>query len=144
MKHKVEIRCPNLNELEALLELTLQMGYQVNSEQLSARLKSILQNDDHILLIAITGDEVVGFIHAFQSLRLTSESFIEICGLAVKDTARGRGTGSMLVEAIEANLKPGQNIRVRCNIIRKKAHRFYTKLGYTCLKDQKVFEKMRE
>jgi GNAT superfamily N-acetyltransferase len=84
---------------------------------------------------------VLGYIHCFNALRLTSKPFNEICGLVVDEKERGKGIGKLLVKQVESLFQDNRKIRVRCNSKRKLAHKFYCDLNYTLSKEQKIFEK---
>jgi GNAT superfamily N-acetyltransferase len=86
---------------------------------------------------------ITGFI-ALQILEsLLSGEMAEIAALVVDETQRGHGTGVALLRAAEAwaHQRGFRHIRVRSNVIRTDAHRFYQREGYAPVKDQRVFEK---
>ncbi|HEY3676065.1 MAG TPA: GNAT family N-acetyltransferase, partial [Candidatus Tumulicola sp.] len=66
-----------------------------------------------------------------------------IAALVVDESERGNGTGAALLQAAEAWARERgvRCIRVRSNVIRADAHRFYEREKYAPLKDQRVFEK---
>jgi GNAT superfamily N-acetyltransferase len=63
--------------------------------------------------------------------------------LVVSETARGQRVGSALLAAAEAWAREQgfASMRVRSNIMRERAHRFYLREGYTEKKRQAVFLK---
>ena len=74
---------------------------------------------------------------------LESDPCAEICGLVVEEAHRGHGVGTELLEAVEdwARSQGRDGIRVRSNVLREDAHRFYEGRGYRCSKRQVVFAK---
>lgn len=133
-----EIREADETDVEGLHELTKTLGYSISKETMESQLSAILNHADHQLMVATVDNEVIGFIHAFTAIRLTSPTFAEISGLAITETHRFQGLAKKLVRAIEEASK-GLPMRVRCNRKRTGAHQFYEKLGYLEVKEQKVF-----
>jgi len=64
-------------------------------------------------------------------------------GLVVASSARSHGVGSRLMEVAEAwALARGlREVVVRSNVIRDRAHAFYTRIGYQEQKRQVKFKK---
>lgn len=138
-----EIQIREIKETDAaeIADLTSQLGYTVNPTIISRQISSILSNKDHFSFVATDDGKVIGFIHGFLSIRITSAPFLEIAGLIVNEEFRNKGVGSKLVKHLEAQNVDCDTIRVRCNVKRKAAHKFYENLGYAEKKEQKVFEK---
>jgi GNAT superfamily N-acetyltransferase len=84
---------------------------------------------------------VVGWIHVFAAHRLESGPFAEIGGLVVGEEARGRGVGKRLLAAARswAFERGIRELRVRSNVLRERAHRFYEREGFARSKEQAVF-----
>ncbi|HET6242908.1 MAG: GNAT family N-acetyltransferase [Bacteroidetes bacterium] len=133
----------NVKDFSPITELSTQLGYDSTSGKIKNRLKDILRNKDHCVFVVEDGDKIVGWIHAFYSLRIESDSFLEIGGMVVDASHRGKGLGKMLIKKAEefCSLKKLKKIRVRCNTIRKQTHGFYEKLGFSEIKEQKIFDK---
>ncbi|WP_371805553.1 GNAT family N-acetyltransferase [Candidatus Lokiarchaeum ossiferum] len=137
----VKIRAISINDCDAITSLTNQLGSDVSSDVVKEQMNEILKKSDHFAFVAVLKDQVVGYIHCFTAIRLTSKPFIEICGLVVNEKERGNGIGKLLVEHIEGLFNENNKIRVRCNSKRKLAHNFYHNLNYNLRKEQKIFEK---
>lgn len=133
-----EIREADETDVEGLHELTKTLGYSISKETMESQLTAILKHPDHHLMVAVVNGQVIGFIHAFSTIRLTSSAFVEIGGLAIAEAFRFQGLAKNLVSSIE-EASEGLPIRVRCNRKRTGAHQFYEKLGYSEVKEQKVF-----
>lgn len=74
---------------------------------------------------------------------ISDPSRAELVGLVVDEGFRSGGVGAKLVAAAEAWAK-GQKLatmRLRCNVVREAAHRFYERRGYAHVKTSKVFDK---
>jgi len=137
----LEIGIANLTDSEPITQLSNQLGYPTKSDFISKRLTLILSKPDHIVFVAKQENQVIGWVHAFIAYRVESDDFVEIGGLVVDKTKQNKGIGSALVNQVhqwskELNMT---QVRVRCNVIREKAHRFYLKNGFSLNKKQKVF-----
>jgi Acetyltransferase (GNAT) family. len=86
---------------------------------------------------------VIGWGHVGSRLLLESDPFAELLGLVVDARRRSGGVGARLVEEAErwAVARGHFTIRVRSNVIREDAHRFYFRSGYRLSKRQAVFTK---
>jgi GNAT superfamily N-acetyltransferase len=88
----------------------------------------------------------VGWIDATVERHLQAEDTVVIGGLVVRETARGVGVGKRLCEEVErwAREQGLGRVRVRSQIKREDAHRFYVRDGYRQVKTSLVFEKSLE
>ena len=81
-------------------------------------------------------------VHPRQFLAET-HVFPELADLVVHENARGARVGEALVAEAE-RWAAGRGcvvMRVRSNVVRERAHRFYERLGYAVFKTQRVFGK---
>jgi GNAT superfamily N-acetyltransferase len=103
----------------------------------------MLGSKEHFVRVAVVENKIVGWIHAFKTVRIETTPFIEIGGLVVDKDFRGKGIGKKLVDVISqwCEHENISSLRVRCNIKRKEAHLFYLGIGFNETKEQKVFEK---
>ena len=122
--------------------LVRQLGYEVSDEAVRDRITDIVGRADHLALVAEFG-VVVGWVHAYEVRLLEDPLSVEIGGLVVSDTARRRGSGTLLMAAAErwASERGVEHVRLRFNAKRKAAHRFYRALGYTQVKKSLTFAK---
>lgn len=76
-------------------------------------------------------------------VQLEDGAFAELAGLVVDESVRGSGVGAALLAAAEdwARAQGFASMRVRSNVIRERAHRFYEREGYARIKAQAVFRK---
>ena len=119
------------------------MGYSPQTNDVAREwILKILDKDNEKLFVSENKGKINGWVHAFITNRVASPPFIEIAGLVVAPENRRAGAGTELVKNIEnwAN-SLGLKVRVRCNVIRKDAHKFYEALGFVNNKSQHVFEK---
>jgi GNAT superfamily N-acetyltransferase len=130
-------------DAEALAGLCGQLGYPSDTAQVTARLRSIASRPDHAVLVVAEDGRLLGWVHVFVSRLLEAEPRAEIGGLVVDEAVRGRGLGRALVRAARA-WAGGMGVslmRVRSNVTRERAHRFYGREGFRETKRQSVFER---
>lgn len=137
-----QIRKIAVEDAESIAVLSEQLGYPLPVAEIIERIKEISSKEDHIAFVASENEKIVGWIHAFKAVLLESRPFIEIGGLVVDENFRGKGIGKRLVQSVQqwSVEKNINEIRVRSHVKRKEAHRFYTTIGFTEIKEQKVFE----
>lgn len=128
-------------DIDRIHTLSHQLGYNVSRAILEQQIQSIIDHPDHQAFVAVKADKVLGYIHGFKALRLTTEPFLEIGALVVAPEERREGIGKALVAHLEKHALACAKIRVRCNRLRTGAHQFYQNLSYLERKEQKVFEK---
>jgi ribosomal protein S18 acetylase RimI-like enzyme len=141
---KIELRPAGARDTTAIARLAGELGYPSTTERVRDRLAAMEEDPRHAIFVAaITGDEVIGWIHLSAVHSLTGEPRAEIMNLVVDSRFRSVGAGRLLVERGElwARERGLAVIGVRSNIIRERAHAFYQRLGYTAAKSQRVFRK---
>jgi GNAT superfamily N-acetyltransferase len=141
----VEIRLARTEDIERIVALCEQLGYPSSQEQVRERLCQIQQRDDHAVYVAERADgRVVGWVHVFIRRLLVADLHVEIGGLVVDEEHHRRGIGQLLMEQAErwASEKGCQAVYLRSNVIREGAHAFYERIGYTNIKQSKVFRKI--
>ncbi|MEZ5057627.1 MAG: GNAT family N-acetyltransferase [Saprospiraceae bacterium] len=136
----MEIRKIRSEDFTPVLKLSAQMGYSIDDEGV-ANLSKLSTYPEHLVLVAVSSDTIVGYIHAFKTYRITSKPFYEIGGLLVDENHRRRGIGKALIDAFFKELPNGIEVRVRSNEKRLEAFQFYASLGFEVLKRQVVFKK---
>ena len=139
---KLLLREAATKDAEEITRLSNQLGYAISVPATLQNLKTISENQNEIIGVAVHEEKVVGWIHAFQTTRLESGSFCEIGGLVVDNQYKRMGIGKMLIEHIKPWCigKGTTALRVRTNVKRTEAHEFYFQLGFMENKEQKVFE----
>jgi GNAT superfamily N-acetyltransferase len=127
-------------EVAALCE---QFGYPATAEAIGRRLAAIGGDPDAAVLVATAGGAVIGWVHVRTLQLLQRDLCAEIGGLVVDGAWRRRGIGRRLMAAAE-DWARGHGvglIRLRSNVIRDDAHRFYRRLGYADSKTSVLFTK---
>ena len=137
------IRKISIEDAATLSGLSLQLGYSLSVSETSHQVTAILLHPDHKAWVAEADGKVVGWIHAFKTLRLESLPFVEIGGLVIDKIYRGKGVGKALTKEVEkwCRAEGILTLRVRSNVKRNEAHVFYGQLGFLEDKEQKVFSK---
>ena len=140
---EIMIRPARSFDAAALAELVTQLGYPTNAAAAADRLARLDSRPDHAVFVADESSGVAGFIHVCVVETLENDPYAEIKGLIVAEALRGRGIGRELVAAAEcwAGERSLTRIRVRSNVKRERARRFYERDGYYVTKASNVFEK---
>lgn len=122
--------------------LSAQMGYELTLQETVDHIRQIIGNEENCAFIAISENKIIGWIHAFKAIRIESKPFIEIGGLVVDEDYRGKGAGKVLVTKVKewCSGQKNNSLRVRCNSKRIETHKFYIKLGFKEIKEQKIFQ----
>lgn len=139
----VSIRAAAPADARRLAALSTELGYPMTPEEAAERFTELSRHADHALLVADEGGGAVGWIQVSRTRVFEAPSCVEIAGLVVGETERGRGIGAALVAAAEewARARGCRALRVRCNVVRRRAHDFYRRERFREIKEQKVFER---
>jgi GNAT superfamily N-acetyltransferase len=138
------IRRATSADAAGVAELSGILGYPVDRETMQRRLERIGGCEEHVVFVAESRGQIVGWIHGAEHEFLVAGRIGEICGLVVAEGRRTSGVGRRLVEAIEqwARERGLDQVSVRSNIVRAESHPFYEKVGYTRLKTQHTYRKL--
>jgi GNAT superfamily N-acetyltransferase len=133
-------------DASAVAELSDQLGYPGSAEELRKRIESMARSEDRVAFAAVRDGALVGWIDAAVERHLQAPDTVVIGGLVVRESARGCGVGKRLCEEVEdwARSRGFRRVRVRSQIKREDAHRFYLRDGYRQVKTSLVFEKSLE
>jgi GNAT superfamily N-acetyltransferase len=138
------IRIAGEEDADAIARLLVQLGYpDTTAADALRRLEGITARHDHAVFVDDTNG-VAGVIHVCVTETLEHEPRGEIRTLVVDEAKRNAGVGARLVRAAEewARARGLSKMRVRSNIKRERARRFYERLGYAVTKTQNVFDKL--
>jgi len=138
----VSVRDAMLADASRIVTLASQLGYEVPLQHVEAILRSP-EGDRAIMVAVVPRAGVVGWVVVAQHDTLISSRRAEVEGLVVEDEFRGNRIGALLVESAEdwARKRGCSTLRLLSNVVRERAHTFYTRLGYEVLKSQYVFQK---
>ena len=137
------IRRLTADDAEAAAELSGELGYRCTTEDLRERIEELSRTADRVAFAAVLDGQIVGWIDAAMERHLQYAASAVIGGLVVREDTRGLGIGRRLCLEIEewARSKSIPLVRVRSQIKREDAHRFYLRDGYSKVKTSLVFEK---
>jgi N-acetylglutamate synthase-like GNAT family acetyltransferase len=142
--NSVKIRRARTDDAARIAELSGQLGYPTPVKEITKRLKSVLKDRHAACFVAETKEQgVVGWVHVSTAPLIEVERRAEVNGLVVDETVRSQGAGLLLLDASEkwAKKQGCQGMSVRSNVLRERAHGFYTRHGYEHYKTQKAFRK---
>jgi GNAT superfamily N-acetyltransferase len=131
-------------DASALADLAIELGYPSDEGETRNRLQKVLESAGHHVLVAENqADDVIGWVHVFDSIRVESDPFAELGGLVVSEQWRGRGAGTRLVEAAAAWAEDRgvPRLRIRSRVERTEAHRLFERLGFQGCKTQRIFDR---
>jgi GNAT superfamily N-acetyltransferase len=139
----VKLRRAREEDAATLAKLSAEFGYSTATNEMRDRLRALLPQDGHSVWVAEDETGVLGWLHARISHQVESPDYVEIAGLVVTETRRSQGVGAQLVGTAEtwARAQGYSLIRLRSRFERERAHRFYERLGYREIKQQKAFLK---
>ena len=139
---EIVLRKIKLTDVDKITGLTEQLGYTIPQEQMRQNIAAVLHHSDCDAFVATHEEELVGWIGLAYRIQLESVPVTEINGLVVDERYRGKGVGKKLIEkAKEWSTEKGCTcLRLRANVKRDEAHKFYRALGFAEMKQQKVFE----
>jgi GNAT superfamily N-acetyltransferase len=137
----VRVRAATPADAEALASLSGQLGYPADVPTILRRLAQV---EHGVVLVALDAKGAVCAVaHAEPRHLLIAEPLVELEALVVDEAVRGAGAGAMLLAAVEAwaRERDFSSVRVRSNVLRERAQRFYQRKDYIEKKRQAVFLK---
>ena len=137
----IAVRAARVEDAPRVAHLATELGYPAESAAARRRLERLAEDPASHVLVAEIDGRTAAWLHVAEMHTLESEPCAEIVGLVVDAALRSTGVGAALVEAAIAWAagRGLSEIRVRSNVVRERAHRFYERQGFRVLKTQKVF-----
>jgi len=143
--NQATIRLASVGDAGRIAVLCQQLGYPASQEQVQRRLRQIQQDESHAVYVAEQSEgRVVGWVHVYICQLVVADPQAGIGGLVVDQGYHRRGVGRLLMEQAErwAREKGCWAVHLRSNIVRKGAHLFYERIGYSNVKTSRVFHKV--
>jgi len=140
----VRVRRAVEEDAAALAGLAVQLGYPCEPREAEERLRALLPPTDHAVFVAETAEgAIAGWLHVSLRRLIELPLRAEVNALIVDEAWRSLGAGKLLLEVAErwAKERGCQNINLRSNVLRERAHGFYLREGYEHYKTQKAFRK---
>ncbi|HEY9055256.1 MAG TPA: GNAT family N-acetyltransferase [Rectinemataceae bacterium] len=144
---KARIREAKIGDSGELARLATQLGYPNSADEVASRMGRYGGQAEAVVFVAEEGTEQETRLLGWTSAEIVDHFYtprcVEISGLIVDEAARGGGLGAMLLASAEAwaRGKGVSILRLRANVVRTRAHRFYLREGFEIKKTQHVFEK---
>jgi len=137
-KQKVRIRPLRADDIDTVMQLHRELGwnpaFRADGSTLRGRLMELIGGDNALLLVAEFNDEVAGYIHGeIVTYLLFAGREMLVSELFVRETSRGKGVGSALLSAIEAEAVRHKCFRISVlNSRERESYKrgFYARLGY--------------
>jgi GNAT superfamily N-acetyltransferase len=143
LQERTAIRAIRADDAEMVAALSASFGYPTDASEMRLRIEELANSNERMAFAAVLQGVVVGWIDAAVERHLQSKPVVVIGGLVVRDDMRGKRIGQQLCHAVERwAIQIGVAVvRVRSQMKRADAHRFYLRDGYTQVKVSAVFEK---
>lgn len=142
---EVKIRPARPEDAAALTKLNREeMGYDYLHEKTAENLSHLLADGRNKILVAVAGEEVIGYVHLVDYDLLYADHMKNIMGIAVRSDCRRQGVGKALLTAAEewAKSSGADGVRLVSGSTRTGAHAFYRSLGYEGNKTQLNLKKI--
>lgn len=135
------IRTATVADAASIARLSGQLGYPANEETVVENLHQLRENNTGEVWVCEQNSTVAGFLYGQQLIDLSSGIYYEVMALVVDENYRSRGIGAEMMKVVIAKCKSEKinQLVLRSRTTRKDAHRFYEKLGFVEIKEQKVF-----
>jgi GNAT superfamily N-acetyltransferase len=127
------VRSAKSEDVEALANLMIDLGYPTSSEDMYRRFEAISTDASYATLVAVRGGKVLGMVGLhLERFYESNGSCVRIMALVVGSEYRGRGVGRTLISIAEdwARQREAEVIVLTTHKRRADAHRFYVGMGY--------------
>lgn len=96
------------------------------------KLKNALENNKEKIFVAVSSNQVIGYIHGEDYDVLYLQQMKNVLGIAVLKEYQNKGVGTLLLNAAEdwAVSTDAYAIRINSGASRKEAYEFYRSKGY--------------
>jgi uncharacterized protein YbbK (DUF523 family)/GNAT superfamily N-acetyltransferase len=137
------IRPARLEDCEELARLAAELGYPCDEAEVRQRISKYLVGQDMVIIVAQLGSGLAGWTSVEIIERFYLPPFAEISGFVVDGRFRGEGIGRLIMSEAElwAASKGVGLLKLKTNVTRQGAHRFYERLGFEKTKEQYIYSK---
>lgn len=121
-----------------------EMKYDYPVEKTKVKLAQILEDASQKVYVAVSSEQVIGYVHVNNYDVLYAPHMKNIMGIAVEQNFKKQGVGRALLEVVEKWGKEtgASGVRLVSGSERKEAHAFYKHCNYIESKEQKNFKKL--
>lgn len=135
---KVHIRPLRANDIDVIMQLHRELGwnpaFKADGSTLRQRLEALTEEESALLLVAELGGRVMGYVHGeIVTYLLFAGREMLVSELFVRTESRGKGVGTALMAAIEAEAVKHKCFRISVlNSRERESYKrgFYPALGY--------------
>lgn len=140
---QILVRSARLSDSADLASLSAQLGYPTMAREVETRLPKYIDSELARVVVA----EYKGRVIAWTSIEIVDhfylDKFVELSGFVVDSEFRGQGIGHELMREAErwAASKGLSVLRLKTNVVRTRAHKFYESMGFERVKTQYTYVK---
>jgi len=141
---EIQFRNIKKQDIENMLQMCAETGYETRYETLSAKVSDIIKNKNSVIIVAVDDEnKPAGWIQLEVSNFIFSERTCNILGLFVDKKYRGRRIGKKLLEKAAEWAKANNciGLEIYSDITRIDSHEFYKHLDFKHIKTQQNFYK---
>lgn len=141
----IQVREAVVSDYLAIAEISRnELGYDCSDELVEEKLKNVLESNREKIFVAVSSNQVIGYIHGENYDVLYFQHMKNVMGIAVLKEYQNKGVGTSLLNAVEdwAVSANAYAIRINSGASRKESHEFYRSKGYGLEKEQIKFMKI--
>jgi len=131
----LKVRRAEMSDATSIASLVTQLGYPTGPDDMVDRLKRMLDDPRHTVLVAVADNgDVAGMGAACIDHGPELDGlYARVTGLVVDEKVRGRGVGAFLMQQIEhwAKEHGADRVTLTSGNYRPEAHKFYDAIGYS-------------
>lgn len=130
--HALVVRSASADDLPAVQGLLIQLGYDLEPDDVRARLAAVLDATGHAVLVSDRAGQVIALLHLYARPALEKPPEVVVQALVVDARDRQGGVGKAMMAAAErwARDHGFHSVALTSHIKRACAHAFYAALGY--------------
>jgi len=143
----IQFRNIKKQDIETMVQMSAEVGYEVRYENFSERINEFLKNDSLSIIVATNEkDKIAGWIQLEISNFIFSNKTCNILGIFVDKNYRGNQIGRKLIEKAEewAREKGCFVFRACSDITKIDSHAFFTHMGFNPIKTEQIFSRRIE
>ena len=128
------IRESTIEDSECIYQLnTNEMGYDFPLDETREKLSKLIESGTDKIFVAVSGNDVIGYVHANDYELIYAPHMKNIMGIAVAKPWKRKGVGRALLEKVEmwAKETKAEGVRLVSGATRTEAHEFYHRCGYS-------------